>query len=108
LLIAVLEFKAFLKVFVLLYIGWFCLVEKPIGTVAHFYDKISVAVIELNAPLKVGEKIRFKRGEEEFSQPVNSMQIEHEQIKAAKKGQAIGMKTMQPVHEGAEVFKVTE
>jgi hypothetical protein len=36
------------------------------------------------------------------------MQIEHDQIKAAKKGQAIGMKTTQPVHEGAEVFKVTE
>ncbi|MDP2973912.1 MAG: hypothetical protein Q8N60_02575 [Candidatus Diapherotrites archaeon] len=82
--------------------------ETKIGKVAHFYDKISVAVIELNAPLKVGEKIKFKRGEEEFTQTIDSMQIEREQIKAAKKGQAIGLRTAQPVHEGAEVFKVTE
>ena len=84
------------------------MVEKPIGKVAHFYDKISVAVIELNAPLKVGEKIKFKRGEEEFTQAVVSMQIEREQIKAAKKGQAIGLRTAQQVHEGAEVFRAKE
>jgi len=81
--------------------------EKPVGKVIHFYDKISVAVIELGAGLKVGDKIKFKHGQDEFEQTVDSMQIEHEQIQAAKKGQAIGMKTAQPVHEGTEVFKVT-
>ncbi len=82
--------------------------ETKIGKVEHFYGKISVAVIELTAPLKVGDKIKFKRGKEEFTQAVDSMQIEHKQIKAAKKGQAIGLRATQPVHEGAEVFKVTE
>ena len=82
--------------------------EKLVGKVTHFFDKISVAVIELSAPLKVGDKIRFKRGEEVFEQQVASMQIEHEQIKQAKKGQAIGMKTKMPVHQGTEVFKVEE
>ena len=82
--------------------------EELIGKVAHFYGKISVAVIELSGTLKVGDKIKFKRGEEAFDQTVDSMQIEHEQIQEAKKGQAIGMRTAQPVHEGTEVFKVTE
>ncbi len=82
--------------------------EKPVGKVTHFFGKISVAVVELSGPLKVGDKIKFKRHDaEEFEQVVQSMQIEHEQIKAAKKGQAIGLKTAQPVHEGAEVFKVS-
>ena len=80
--------------------------ETPVGKVTHFFDKISVAVIELTAPIKVGDKLKFKHGTEEFEQTVDSMQIEHDQIKAAKKGQAIGMKTSQPVHEGTEVFKV--
>jgi len=83
------------------------LAEQPIGKVTHFFDKISVAVVELTAPLKVGDKIKFKRGEEEFEQAVESMQVEHEPLQEAKKGQAIGMKTKQPVHEGTEVFKVS-
>lgn len=81
--------------------------EKPIGKVTHFFGKISVAVIELSASLKVGGKIRFKRHNGDgFEQTVDSMQIEHEQIKEAKKGDAIGLKTKEPVHEGAEVFLV--
>lgn len=84
------------------------MVETSVGKVTHVFGKISVAVVELSAPLKVGDKIKFKKGEEEFEQKVQSMQVEHESIQLAKKGQAIGLKTAQPVHEGAEVFKVTE
>ena len=80
--------------------------ETPIGKVKHFFDKISVAVIELSAPIKVGDKLKFKHGDYEFEQILDSMQIDHDEIKSAKKGQAIGMKTTQPVHENAEVFKV--
>lgn len=79
--------------------------EKPIGKVTHFFGKINVAVIELSAPLKVGDKIKFKKGEGEFEQTVDSMQVEHAPIQAAKKGQAIGLKVEQPVHEGTQVFK---
>ncbi len=55
-----------------------------------------------------GDKLKFKHGTYEFEQVVTSMQVDHNEIKAAKKGQAIGMKTAQPVHENAEVFKVEE
>jgi len=81
--------------------------ETNVGKVTHFFGKISVAVIELSAELKVGDKIRFKKGAESFDQAVSSMQIEHAPVQKAKKGQAIGMKVAQPVHEGTEVFKVT-
>ncbi len=80
--------------------------ETPVGKVKHFFDKISVVVIELSAPIKVGDKLKFKHGKYEFEQVVESMQIEHEQIKSAKKGQAIGIKTTQPIQENAEVLKV--
>ena len=82
--------------------------ETLVGKVKHFFDKISVAVIELSAPVKVGDKLKFKHGDYEFEQVLDSMQVDHNPIQAAKKGQAIGMKTEQPVHEGAEVFKVEE
>jgi len=76
--------------------------EVKIGKVTHFFDKICVAVIELTAPLKVGDRIKFP----DFEQTVDSMQIEHEQIKTAKKGQSIGLKTIQPVKKGSKVLKV--
>lgn len=82
--------------------------EKPIGKITHFYDKIGVAVVELNGTLKVGDTIKIKHHDTEFEQKVESMQVEHKPVKQAKKGEAIGMKVAQPVHEGAEVFKATE
>ncbi len=78
---------------------------KPIGKVTHFFDKISVAVVKLNAGLKVGDKIKIEGHGQSFEQAVGSMQIEHEKLKEAKKGQEVGMKTTKPVKTGDLVFK---
>ena len=75
-----------------------------IGKVTHFYPKIGVAVADLSAGLVVGDKINFK-GSNPFSQTVNSMQIEHETIKEAKKGQIIGLKVDQKVEPGDEILR---
>jgi putative protease len=81
--------------------------DFKIGKVTHYYDKIGVAVLELNSDLGTGDKIKFTRGGEDlFEQDVTSMQVEHEKIDKAKKGDIVGMKTDQPVKDGAEVFKV--
>ena len=79
-----------------------------VGRVTHYYDKIAVAVLSLDADLGTGDKIKFVRGGEElFEQEVGSMQVEHEKIDKAKKGDIVGMKTDQPVKDGAEIFKIT-
>ncbi len=78
---------------------------KPIGTVIHFFDKIRVAVVKLNAALKIGDKIRIEGHGKSFEQTVSSMQIEHEKLTEAKKGQEVGMKVTQPVKAGDIVFK---
>jgi len=85
------------------------MVEKVfVGNVTHFYPKISVAVIELEGTLKVGDKILVERVSGVFEQTVESMQIEHENVKVAEKGQAIGLKVVEKTREGAKVFKVVE
>ena len=81
------------------------LTAKPIGEITHFFDKISVAVVKLSAPLSVGDKIRIEGHGQSFTQQVKSMQIEHDQIKTAKKGQEIGMKTAKPAKDGDLLFK---
>ena len=79
-----------------------------VGKVTHYYDKIQVAVVELSATLVVGDKIKFVRGGEDlFDQLVESIQVEHEKKNSASKGEIIGLKAVQELKEGAEVFKVS-
>ena len=81
--------------------------EKEIGKVVHYYDKAGVAIVELAGKVAVGDTLKFKRGEDEFEQEVTSMQIEHEAVDSAKKGDAIGIKVDQKTKEGAVVYKAT-
>lgn len=82
--------------------------KELIGTITHFFPKINVAVVELSGTLKQGEKISVEGHESAFEQVVDSMQIEHAPVKTAKKGQAIGLRVLQPVKEKDQVFKVKE
>ncbi len=83
--------------------------EFKIGKVTHYYDKIQVAILELESDLSNGDRIKFVRGGEElFEQTVSSIQIEHQHVETAKKGDVIGLKVDMPVKEGAEVFKIVE
>lgn len=77
-----------------------------IGQVTHYYDKIGVAVVELEGNLSVGDKITFTRGGEDlFGQKVTSMQLEHKELEKATAGQTIGLKVDEPVKQDAEVHK---
>jgi len=78
-----------------------------IGQITHFFSKISVAVIELKAPLSVGDTILVKGPNTDFEQVVDSMQIEHNSIQRAEPGQSIGMKVAQRVRETDRVYKRT-
>lgn len=78
-----------------------------VGRVTHYYDKIGVAVVELTGDLAVGDRIKFVRGGEDlFEQTVESMQVEHNKIDSAKKGETVGLKVDQPLKEGTEIYKL--
>ena len=80
--------------------------EKEIGHVTHFYDKIGVMVVKLTDKVSVGDTIKVKRGDEELEEKVESMQVEHENIEKAKKGDEIAIKISGKTKEGAIVYKV--
>jgi len=79
--------------------------KKPIGEVIHFYDKILVAIVKLNTALKTGTTVKFKHGDDEFTQTIESMELNHKKINSAKKGAEIGLKVTQPVKEKTLVYK---
>ncbi len=81
--------------------------EKLIGRITHYFSNIEVAVISLVSPLKVGDKVRVVGGQEtDFDQKIKSIQIEHKEVKTGKKGQSVGIKVEEKVHEGYKVYKV--
>lgn len=80
--------------------------EKKIGEVVHFFDKILVAIIKLTAPLKAGAEVKFKHGDNEFTQTIDSMEMDHKPITTGKKGDEIGVKVKQAVKQKTEVYLV--
>jgi putative protease len=76
-----------------------------VGHITHFFSKISVAIVELTAPLAVGDRILVKGPSTDFEQLVDSMQIEHANIQRAESGQSIGLKIAQPVKERDVVYR---
>ena len=80
--------------------------KKAVGTIRHFFPHISVAVVDLSGDLKAGDSILVEGSTTSFSQKVQSMQIEHQGIGTARKGQAIGLKVKEKVREGSKVYVV--
>ena len=79
--------------------------DFKVGTVTHYFDKIGVAVVDLTGDLSVGDKVRI--GNPGLIQEIKSIQVEHEKIESAGKGESIGLKVDEPVKKGDEVFKTS-
>ena len=82
--------------------------EKLVGKITHYYGKINVVIIEVLANITVGDKIHIKGHETDFEQTISSMQIEHQNINKAKKGDVIGLEVNQKIREGDEVYLIKE
>ena len=78
----------------------------PVGMVTHFFDRISVAVIQLSAPIRIGDRLQFLGRTTEFEQQVTSMQIEHEYINEAAAGQEVALKVIERVRSKDMVYSL--
>jgi len=83
----------------------FCM-EKQIGVVSNYFANVKVAAIKLTGPLKVGDKVKIIGGDVEVEQVVKSMQVQHEKVEKARKGNEIGIKLSKKVRKGYRVFKL--
>lgn len=80
--------------------------EKPIGQITHYYSRVSVGIIELAGELNVGDVIHIKGKHTDFTQTVDSMQVEHQSVNHADKGKSVGVKVKEKVRERDQVFRV--
>jgi len=77
-----------------------------VGRIEHFYSKASVAVVEILATLKKGDKILIRGSTTNLSQIVDSMETEHKQLMEAHAGERVGLKVAERVRENDIVYKV--
>lgn len=81
--------------------------NTKIGKITHYFDKIGVGVLVLtDSNVKVGDTIQIGEEGTGFTQPIDSMQVEHQQVITAKIGDEVGLKVTQPAKEGDLVYLV--
>lgn len=81
---------------------------KQIGEITHYFSHLGVGIFKFNRTVKLGEKIHIKGATSDFVQTISSMQYNHKDIEAAKKGQEVGIKIDEKVREGDKVYEVVE
>ena len=82
--------------------------EEKVGTIIKFFSKISVAAIKMEGTLNVGDTIHIQGHTTDFTQPVDSMQIENDSVESAGPGADVGIKVEDRVREHDTVYKVTD
>ena len=83
--------------------------DVEIGVVRHFFDKISVGLLDLTlGGLAVGDTIHIKGHSTDVTSKVESIRIEQASLTKAEMGQVVGVKVTGKVREHDKVFKVTE
>ncbi len=82
--------------------------EIRVGSVEHYYSHLGVAAIVLEDGLKVGDSIHILGHTSDFTQNVDSIQIEHNNVDHAGSGDRVGIKVTQHSRAHDGVYKVVE
>ena len=82
--------------------------EQEIGYVSKYFGQISVAAIEITSgKLSVGDTIHIKGHTTDLKEEVKSIQIEHDAVESAKKGDSIGVQVSDKTRRKDKVFKLS-
>ena len=83
--------------------------EVEIGKVTHYFSKIGVVAIAITQDvLRVGDTIHVKGHTSDFTQKIDSMQIDNKPVAEATVGQSVGLRAKDHAREHDQVFKVVE
>jgi len=81
--------------------------EELIGTVTHYFGKAQVAALKIaEGELNVGDTIHVVGHTSDFTQKVESMQIERAEVESAKAGDEIGIRGVEHAREHDKVYRV--
>jgi len=80
---------------------------ERIGVVTHYYANPMVAIVKLEtATLRVGDSIHIRGHTSDFSQRVESLQVEHAAVNEVGPNDDFGIKVVQHAREHDVVYKL--
>ena len=82
--------------------------ETRVGKVTHYFSHLHVAVLELSGELSIGDTILITGHTTDLTQPVTSMEIEHQPVQKVRPGMDVALMVIEPVRRGDLVFKITD
>ena len=82
--------------------------EVMIGQVTHYYSRIGVAALKLEAPLHKDDRLHFVGHTTDFEQAVESMEIDHRSVEVAGVGDDVAIDVIGRVRKGDKVYRHTE
>jgi len=81
--------------------------KELVGHAIDYFAKIGVAAIDIESgEIRIGDTLQFTGHTTDFSQEIESMQIDKEEVDTAKAGDSVGIKVEERVRGGDEVYKV--
>ena len=80
--------------------------EKRIGTVTHYFTRLSVAVLELTDEIHLGDEIRIHGHITDLVMSVASLEVDHRKIESADTGMEVALKVNEHVRAGDGVYKM--
>ena len=81
--------------------------ETKVGAVFQYFQRPGVAAVRItDGVLKKGEKIHIIGNTTDFTQTVDSMQVQHQEVAEAKAGDEIGVKVSDRVRPHDVVYKI--
>lgn len=79
---------------------------EAIGRVSAFFAHPSAAIVELTAPLRVGDTIYVKGHTTEFQQVVESMQMDRQPVQEGAAGQSLAVQMKDRCRKQDVVYKL--
>ena len=80
--------------------------EEPVGKITHYFPHIGVAAATLRGELKVGDRVRVKGHTTDFTEGIESLEIEHQKVDRAGPGDKVAFKVSEKARPGDQVLRV--
>jgi hypothetical protein len=82
---------------------------ERIGVVTHYFSHLSVAIVQLETgSVRAGDVVHIKGHTSDFTQPVESMEIDHVRVSEVRPGQSFGLRVKEHAREHDVVYKAKQ
>jgi hypothetical protein len=76
-----------------------------IGRISHYFSHLSVAAVQLEGPLAVGDRIHIHGHTTDLQQDVSSMEVDHVAVDRAGPGDDVALKVDDPVRDHDLIYR---